>query len=55
MSADTRVLDAAVRAFRDKNPMRWPCTCIGCVVTIRINYAGLLAARREANAEALPA
>ncbi len=39
-----RLLDEAVRAFRRDNPMRWesasgyPCTCIGCVGTIRANF-----------------
>jgi hypothetical protein len=34
-------LDAAVRALRRDNPMRWPCACIGCVVTIRANFQAL--------------
>lgn len=42
MTAGTPLLDQAVRAFRDLNPMRWPCVCIGCVIAIRRNYAGLL-------------
>lgn len=45
MSADPVVLDAAVRGFRDKNPMRWesgPCICFGCIATIMTNYRGLL-------------
>jgi hypothetical protein len=33
--------DAAVRVFRDLNPLRWPCACIGCVITIRANFRAL--------------
>jgi len=38
VGADPNTLDCAVRAFRRDNPMRWPCTCIVCICTIRWNY-----------------
>lgn len=44
MAADPKILDMAVRAFRQANPMRWesgPCTCTGCIVTILANYKAL--------------
>jgi hypothetical protein len=44
------VLDAAVRAFRDRNPMRWPCACFGCAATIMANYRGMLALAGGASA-----